>query len=471
MFKISYNHLSKIFNKIVKKYRKNTIIFNIPYLHFVREHPKFAFIYPEVFKDKYFLKREEYSFSKKVKKNLHNLRELPKKKHYKTLTYKDALIITNLVNENDILTNYDNYTFDLQSILKKKKISSLKIYRNFTDKKFSINSNKIVLPKLNYLSWEIMTIIKILIQSIKIKFFDENKDIKLNKIENYFLKKASNYINLFGSLNTLRILKQIQDIVDFTNPKFLFLPIEGHVWEKSLIKNIKTKYKKIKVIGIQFSSIIKNDHTIKKSYGKIYEPHILICNNYLNYLIIKKNKLFRNSKILFNNLSLNKIKKQKIKNFKKISCLIAPELNMIEVNKFIFLIKQIKLLDNKINFTLNLHPQTHKKNYQKIKKELKNISIVSQKKLDIELNKNNILIYRGSTACLKALQKGLWLLYYNSDEYDINPLKEIKLNKNYFFNHIEFIKIIDYLKNNKKNKINKILNPKKNQSFLNENQK
>ena len=96
-----------------------------------------------------------------------------------------------------------------------------------------------------------------------------------------------------------------------------------------------------------------NDYTINKYYGKIYQPHLIICNNYINYLTVK-NKLFKNSKIIYNNLTLKKEELQKVKTFEKINCLVVPELNIVEVNKFVALIKKIKFNNNKINFTLKL---------------------------------------------------------------------------------------------------------------------
>ena len=47
--KYKYQKVGKILTKILKKFQRNRIIFSIPYLHFVRQHPKFSFIYPEVF--------------------------------------------------------------------------------------------------------------------------------------------------------------------------------------------------------------------------------------------------------------------------------------------------------------------------------------------------------------------------------------------------------------------------------------
>ena len=141
MYKISYNKLSQILSKIIKKYKFNKIIFNIPYLHFVRGHPKFSFIYPEVFSDKNFINREDYNLFKKIKKNLNYFKDLPNKKNYKKLSKTEAIIISNLISKKNYLSKSDIYTNDLQIILHKEKISNLKIYRNFTDETFITQIN------------------------------------------------------------------------------------------------------------------------------------------------------------------------------------------------------------------------------------------------------------------------------------------------------------------------------------------
>ena len=151
---------------------------------------------------------------------------------------------------------------------------------------------------------------------MKFNFFKRNKR-ELTKLENYYLKKSFKLINLFGALSTLRTTKQVQDIIEHVKPDMIFLPIEGHVWEKNLIKNIKLKYKNIKLFGIQFSSIIEKDNPFKKSLGKLYEPDVLICNKYLNFLIVKKNKFFKYSKTIYNNLRIDKKKNLKRKSLVK----------------------------------------------------------------------------------------------------------------------------------------------------------
>lgn len=470
MISLNYDKLGKILLGIVKKFESNLLIFSIPYLHFVRGHPKYSFIYPEIFKKKEFQRRDDYSLKKKIFKNLSYLSQIISVKNFQTLTTKDALIINNIINKKDFHTKKNIYTNDLASILRKNNINSVSVFRNFTNLAYNNTSNKFVLPKLHFFKWEICTALKLIREKLKYNFFLNKKKLKLNKLEVFYLKRSLKFINLFGAMSTLRISTQIDYIIKKVKPKLIFIPIEGHVWEKQLIKSIKLKYKNIRIIGIQFSSITEKDNTIKISLGKIYEPDLLICNKYFNFFIVKKNKIFHNSKILYNNLLIEKQQIHK-KKFKKLNCLITPELNFIEVQKFLSLVLKIHSQNKKIKFTIKLHPQTSKDEIKEIKKKLNSSIIISNKSLNQELKKNNILIYRGSTSCFEAANNGLWLLYYDTKNFDINPFKELKLKNNYFSNDLEFLKIIDNLKKKKKFKINQVFKTKKNQNFLNGNYK
>lgn len=470
MISLNYNKLGKILLSIVKKFESNLFIFSIPYLHFVRGHPKYSFIYPEIFQKREFQRRNDYNLSKKIFKNLSYLNQITSIKNFHTLTNKDALIVSNLINKKDFYSNRNIYTNDLASILKKNNINSVTVFRNFTNLNFKNTSNKIVLPKLHFFIWEICIALRLIKEKIKYNFFLNKKKLKLNEEEIFYLNKSLRFINLFGAMSTLRISEQVHYIIKKVKPKLIFIPIEGHVWEKQLIKSIRLKYNNIKIIGIQFSSITEKDNTFRKSLGKIYEPDLLICNKYSNFFIVKKNKIFRNSKVLFNNLLIEKQKIQK-KKFKKINCLITPELNPFEVQKFLSLVLKIHSQNKKIKFTIKLHPQTSKDEVNKLRGKFNSSIKISSKSLRYELKQNNILIYRGSTSCFEAANNGLWLLYYDTKNFDINPFKELKLKNNYFSNDVEFLKIVDNLKKKKKFKTNQVFKINKNQNFLNGNYK
>ena len=251
--------------------------------------------------------------------------------------------------------------------------------------------------------------------------------------------------------------------------KVLFLPIEGHAWEKVLIRDLKEEFKNVKIIGIHFSSIINSDTTIRQNLSKIFQPDILICNKYHNYKIINKKNIFKKSKILFNNLKKEKNYKKKIaKSYKKIRCLVAPELNFSEVIHFIKLINKILNKDKNIKFTIRLHPSTPKEDINKIiKLQNKNIKLSKSKSMLNEYSNHNVIMYRGSTTCFDAAMNGLWLMYYNKDIFNINPLHELNLKYNNFSDEFEFLKIIKKLNKLKKKKI-KYFDDIQNQNFVNE---
>lgn len=469
--KYKYQKVGIILTKILKKFQLNKIIFSIPYLHFVRQHPKFSFIYPEVFVNSE-LKDNSYSLIRKINKNIKLILQASENRKIKVLKNREAIIISNLININNYKTNNNHYTNDLAKILNKEKISTLTIFRNFTNKSpkyFKRSNDKFILPKLNNISWEIFTLIKIIKEKYQIIFKYKKYLNNINKDHLYFFQKSLNLINLFGAISSLRITSQIKNIIKQTKPKVLFLPIEGHAWEKVLIRDLKEEFNNIKIIGIHFSSIINNDFTIRQNLPKIFQPDFLICNKYHNYKIIKKKKIFRKSKILFNDLKKEKkYKKKIIKSYKKIRCLVAPELNFSEVIHFIKLINKISNKNESIKFTIKLHPSTPRKEINKIiKLENKNIKLSQSKSILIEYSNHNIIMYRGSTTCFDAAMNGLWLMYYNKDDFDINPLQELNLKYNNFSDEYEFLKIVKKLDKLKKNK-NKYFDGHQNQNFINE---
>ena len=171
MISLNYDKLGKILLGIVRKFESNLIIFSIPYLHFVRGHPKYSFIYPEIFKKKEFQRRNDYSLAKKIFKNLSYLSQTITVKNFQTLTNKDALIISNIINKKDFHSKKNIYTNDLASILKKNNINAVSVFRNFTNASYKNTSDKFVLPKLHFFIWEICTALKLIKKKIKYNFF------------------------------------------------------------------------------------------------------------------------------------------------------------------------------------------------------------------------------------------------------------------------------------------------------------
>ena len=98
--KYKYQKVGIILTKILKKFQLNKIIFSIPYLHFVRQHPKFSFIYPEVFVNSE-LKDNSYSLIRKINKNIKLILQASENRKIKVLKNREAIIISNLININN----------------------------------------------------------------------------------------------------------------------------------------------------------------------------------------------------------------------------------------------------------------------------------------------------------------------------------------------------------------------------------
>ena len=87
------------------------------------------------------------------------------------------------------------------------------------------------------------------------------------------------------------------------NPKFIFLTLEGHSWERVLINHIRTKYSNIVIISYQFSILTKHSSSIYLNLGKNFSPDIILTSGNYSKKEIKK-KL--NIKIKYINIGSNK---------------------------------------------------------------------------------------------------------------------------------------------------------------------
>ena len=169
--------------------------------------------------------------------------------------------------------------------------------------------------------------------------------------------------------------------------------------------------------------------------------------------------MFKNSKVIYNNLSVkNKKKNIPIRKYKKIRCLVTPEKNISETMALVDVINKIYEKNNKIQFKLRLHPNLSKDENLKIKNKCnKNINI-NKSSLSEDLKKNNIIIYKGSSVCFNAIENGLMPLYFNNNKFNIDPIKSLEIKQNYFSNSEDFLDKISKIRNNKiiKSKIKKI---------------
>ena len=320
----------------------------------------------------------------------------------KKLNYKDVLFVL-----------IDHVGFDKKKIKKK------------------IKGNYIILSKtlnpLIELKLIIITLLKVFFHSVF------SKNLKLFSLR-----------NIFGSLDSQRILIQVKKILNKHNFRSFFFTFEGNPYEKLICKEISRSNKKLKKIGYQFSVLRKFQNSIFSFIDKEFDPDIIMTiGDYNKKLLFSKFK--KRSKIY--NLGLLK-KQQKIvpKNFfikkKKFQILVMPEGIPSEIN--LFLDYCLRNQNNHIQFNFRLHPifSSNEMYLKKINNKNANIKI-SNNKLDKDIKNNNFLLYRGSAAVIDVVNSGLIPIYLKEkNEVSIDPLFEVnkKYSVNFEGNLLNFLK-------------------------------
>ena len=144
----------------------------------------------------------------------------------------EILIISNLVSLDSL--NKDLYFGNLDKILNKRKIKTIKVFRNFTDKsstqlnKLVKNNNIIFSKRTNYIDELIF---------LFVTFKEALIFIFLNKY--YDIKRYINLKDFLSIISNLRLINQIEDLIKILNPKIIIFTYEGHAWERLLVNLCK----------------------------------------------------------------------------------------------------------------------------------------------------------------------------------------------------------------------------------------
>ncbi len=421
-----FNKIKTICNQIIES-SGNKYIFCLNSLNLIRLHPNYNTA-----------KFKNISYRTLVKKILSY--SFFKKK--KILKNTDIIVISNLVNKKKIFIN-DFYFSEIIKKINKNKF--LLIYRNINQINLNIkNKNTIILNDSRNFFLEVYFFYKILIETIKLKINVQNQK-KYYLIKNYFSLR-----NIYSSIFNLFEVQKIISIIRASNPKKIFLTLEGYAWEKLLINEIRSLEKIPIIYGYYFSIISKYQNYPLRNANKNFVPdYILTSGNVAKKKFIKYR--FDPNKIL--NIGSNKsvcVNKKKINNTKGV--LLLPEGFETEINTIInFSIECSKI--KKIPFTLRLHPSY--KLTEDFKGRLNQIQSIyniriSFNDLNEDFKKSCIAIYRGSSAAIEATLNGLYPAYLaKKKEPSIDPLYQIKSLKKNFYTSKEFVEFYTSFKNNK----------------------
>ena len=439
MKKNSFYKSCKIYNNIlIKNFKYFT--YALSSLHIIRAHKSYINISNRLkIKKNIFLNLKKYTRQNLSSSNLKNY-----KNNY------DIVLVTSLTSLKDV-NKEDKIFKHLIDYFKKKRLKFLVIKRNFTEDYIDQKKNThnyFILNHSRNIFLDVIFYIFLVINSLQLFFKFRAK----NQLETKLFNELFTFKNFSSSLFNINHVNNIFDVVKYCNPKKVFFTYEGLPWEKLLNYKIKKFDNKIKTYGY-FFSIVSEFHNLPFiKLNKYYEPNfILSSGNYSKKKFLLSG--FHKQKII--NIGLYKPKTKKIKfklnKFSKKNCLIIPEAFEEEVFNLLNFSLDILKQNKRINFILRLHPATDINLYKKIKNSLigKNIKL-SNSTLENDLKNSKIVLYRGSSAIIKAVKSNILPIYIpNKNELSIDPLFEIRQFKPIINSPKDFILLYDkLLKNN-----------------------
>lgn len=463
--KKKYLELCRLFNSILKSSESNLETISIPWLHIIREHPIFLNRYKKIIKHSFF-----ELFLNKVKNIIFLILQLYKSLHTKKNSYWfgskqyekniDYLFVSHLINKNKFSIDEDMYFSNIPLQLKKsgKKvaISSLVAINNskFFFKKYfkQRNLNRYFFnSSLTFFS-EIRLYLRLKKESIRLK-----RKSKLNiqsSLEKKVYHLASMEATSKGSLDNLRLHKQIQKLVEKLNPKLIITTYEGHAFERIIFHAARSVNPKIICASYQHSVIFPLSNSIKIKLSEKYNPDYILTSGkttkdeFMSIIDLQPIKIMElgSSRGTYENEPTANIESH---NF---SCLVLPEVYLSECNFLFEFSLKCAIEYPKIKFIWRLHPGISFNDVFRKNNNLSNLPkniILSQSSLEKDIRHSKWVLYRGSTAVFKALSYGLRPLYLtNKNEISIDPL--FNLNK---FKHIvkEPARLNSLIKNDIKN--------------------
>jgi len=439
MIEKRYQELCKVFDRILKKVPTPEIIAN-NYLHIFNLDPESLAKY-----DASKIKNFWLSIKFRLVAVIRIFHSICDRSYYfgrEQNIRSDVLFVSHITNNQQLLQDNDAYFGCLPEKLLKKgvnssialimhnKINSKKVPNKFVDSKiprFLLSSS------LDFLSE-----IKLFLSQGKSKK-QFRSYLKNFQVDNKLAKDILRHHLSPGTIQANRIAIQVARIVNETESKFLITTFEGHPWERLVYYHARKINPNIKCFGYQHAAVFKYQHAIKRPLGREYDPDVVFTSGLIAKDILNKSPM-RDRKIVC--IGSPKHLSNAIMTNKKKTCLVVPE-GLISECLILFKLSLTYAKHYKDQqFIWRLHPLVSFDNLRKhndIYNHLPNNIYLSNDHLDEDIKKCDSVLYRGSTAVVKAINAGLKPIYYqqNAHELSVDSIYQQKQGKEIVHNQKE----------------------------------
>jgi hypothetical protein len=237
-----------------------------------------------------------------------------------------------------------------------------------------------------------------------------------------------------STLSAFRIQRQISDLLDRLKPRILLFTYEGHSWERLLAASTKTDGRNITSVGYQHASISRLQHAACRPLGMPFDPDCLFASGHVGKKRLMNSPL--NPKLGITVIGGNRAAVQRTANAKtdKTPCiLVLPEGLLSECALLLNYSIECAKLNSALRFIWRLHPIL---TFENLVNKCPHFKILpenvrfSNDSLESDINQATHVLYRGTTAVVKALSLGLRPLYLSiPGEMTIDPLYDLNVWK------------------------------------------
>lgn len=454
MNKTQFLLICQLTDKLLTLEKVKTERVAISFLHVIRAHPVFLSKYEFLFKNinsKFFFIQMTFSYVFNIwiqlLKSLYSSRILSNSLSLKKPTF---IFVSHLINESHINEEYDFYFGDLPSKLDSNNCFSIICMINHTSLSYDLllkekeksNTNKIILSnRLNFIE-EIKMLNSCFKESMTLR--REAKGCS-DPILKQIILKASTEVLSQSTFQNLRIGYQIRELVKKYQPKGIITTFEGHAWERIVFSEAKKSYQNIRCFGYQHAAIFKNQHAIKRPLSSKFNPDSILTSGMLGFEQLVKNSSYKNVSIEILGSHKNVFPNTKANNEKENICLVIPE----GIESECLILFEFSLLCAlkypELKFIWRVHP------ILKIEKILMNVFPYRELPKNIYLSKSLLeddlynakwALYRGTTAIVQAVVYGVFPIYFDTNDFNIDPLFSIKDKIFNIKNEREFYKLV-----------------------------
>ena len=451
-------------DKILDAASNNDEIVSFPILHVISEHPVFLKTYDFIFSKNRNIESKSLNLFKKL--NIITSAFFDYK--IKNIQYefdKDSrkLIIVSHIHNPNQCGNIIDASFGMlhKDLLESSNIKPIIFLINHTSlsskklsKKFENNKiNKVVIPKSSGLFNELRMFSKLILSVYR---FSKSLEAN-NSIESSLINAISSPGNLIQSLSILRIGFFVEQIVKTNNPKYIMTTYEGYASERIIFSSARKANNKILCFGYQHSTLNKYQHSLTRSIHKKYNPDHIFCSGDITNQILSNCDSLNGIGISVlgspNGLSLsadNKI----LMNHKHLVFLFLPQAIKSEYKIFfIFILECAKAFPN-YNFIWRSHQTLDIEKLDIFQENILPSNVkISQNTFDDDLKASSIVIYRGTTAVIRAVIANLIPIYLKTKgEIGIDIMHDLNLNRVSSTSDLEsIIKHSDLLMNKENN--------------------